>query len=121
MVNLLVLTLFARAASGTTAMTSSAEVSELVPFFATSIVCLMALASVLSVASGLAGGVSLSSFGMGRLAGGVGLNLSAKAAKMVGRQGARTATWTGRKVARGAWSVYQNRNRNSVRPTKAKP
>jgi type IV secretion system protein VirB6 len=121
MVNLLVLTLFARAASGTTAMTSSAEVSELVPFFATSIVCLMALASVLSVASGLAGGVSLSSFGIGRLAGKFVLRTSVKTGEALTRQGGRSVMWAGRKVARGAWSVYQNRNRNSVRPTKAKP
>jgi type IV secretion system protein VirB6 len=120
MVNLLVMKLFAVAASGPAAMTSSADVAEIFPFLAMGLVCLLALASVLSIAAGLAGGVSLSSFGMGRFAGkllslkGMGLG------RQIGVHGMRPVTWTGKKVARGAWSAYQNRSRNSIRPTKTK-
>ena len=120
MVNLLVMKLFASAASGPAAMTSSAEVAEIFPFLAMGLVCLLALASVLSIAAGLAGGVSLSSFGFGRFAGklltlkGMGLG------RQIGVQGTRPIAWTGKKIARGTWSAYQNRSRNSIRPTKTK-
>ncbi|NIA52542.1 type IV secretion system protein [Massilia sp. TW-1] len=120
MINLLVMKLFASAASGPTAMTSSAEVAEAFPFLAMGLVCLLALASVLSIAAGLAGGVSLSSFGMGRFAGKLLLSNGTKFGKQIGMQGMRPVAWTGKKVARGTWGAYQNRSRNSIRPTKAK-
>lgn len=120
MVNLLVMKLFANAASGPAAMTSSAEVAEVFPFLAMGLVCLLALASVLSIAAGLAGGVSLSSFGMGRFVGNLLTRKGVKLGKQIGAQGARPVAWTGKKIARGAWSAYQNRSRNSIRPTKTK-
>lgn len=119
-VNLLVMKLFARAASGSAALTSSAKVEEIFPFLSMGLVCLLALASVLSIAAGLAGGVSLSSFGMGRLLGNMLAYKSMKLGKQIGYQGARSATWAGKKVTRGAWNAYQNRARNSIRPTKVK-
>jgi type IV secretion system protein VirB6 len=120
MINLLVMKLFASAASGPAAMTSSAEVVEVFPFLAMGLVCLLALASVLSIAAGLAGGVSLSSFGMGRFAGKLLLSNGTKFGKQIGTQGMRPVAWTGKKVARGTWGAYQNRSRNSIRPTKTK-
>jgi type IV secretion system protein VirB6 len=121
MVNLLVMKLFARAASGPAGMTSSAEVAQVFPFLAMGLVCLLALASLLSIASGLAGGVSLSSFGMGRFAGSLLNRKGMQLGMQVGRQGARPVAWAGKKVARGAWNAYQNRSRNSIRRTKTKP
>lgn len=119
-VNLLIMKLFARAASGPAALTSSAEVAEIFPFLAMGLVCLLALASVLSIAAGLAGGVSLSSFGMGRLMGHMLAHKGLKLGKQLGYQGARPVAWAGKKMARGAWNAYQNRSRNSIRPTKTK-
>jgi type IV secretion system protein VirB6 len=101
-------------------MTSSAEVAEVFPFLAMGLVCLLALASVLSIAAGLAGGVSLSSFGMGRFAGKLLSVKGMQLGKQIGVQSTRPVAWTGKKVARGAWSVYQNRSRNSIRPSKTK-
>jgi type IV secretion system protein VirB6 len=120
MVNLLVMKLFASAASGPAAMTSSAEVVEVFPFLAMGLVCLLALASVLSIAAGLAGGVSLSSFGMGRLLGKLLTKKTFDLGKQIGVRGARPVAQTGKKIARGAWRAYQNRSRNSIRPSKAK-
>lgn len=120
MVNLLVMKLFARAASGPAALTSSAEVAEVFPFLAMGLVCLLALASVLSIASGLAGGISLSSFGMGRLTASLLNHKGLKLGKQIGRHGTRPVAWTGKKITRGAWSAYQNRSRNSIRPTRTK-
>lgn len=120
MVNLLVMKLFARAASGPAALTSSAEVAEVFPFLAMGLVCLLALASVLSIASGLAGGVSLSSFGMGRLTASLLNRNGLKLGKQIGRHSTRPVAWTGKKITRGAWSAYQNSSRNSIRPTKTK-
>lgn len=120
-VNLLIMKLFARAASGPAALTSTAKVAEIFPFLAMGLVCLLALASVLTIASGLAGGVSLSSFGMGRFAGALLSHHGMKIGRQVGRQGTRPVTWAGKKIMRGAWKAYKNRNRNSIRPTKTKP
>jgi type IV secretion system protein VirB6 len=118
MVNLLIMKLFARAASGVTAISDTTQVAQVFPFLAMGLVCLLALASVLSIAAGLAGGVSLSSFGMGRLAGGLLQNFGLKFGKQIGRQTSRPVKWAGKKVGRAAWNAYQNRNRNSIRPTK---
>lgn len=114
MVNLLVMKLFSRAASGAAAMTSTTEVAQVFPFFAMGLVSLLALASVLSVAAGLAGGVSLSSFGMGRLVGG----LLKRGGFKLGREAGRQTGRAGKKIARGAWNLYQNRQRNTIRPSK---
>lgn len=121
MVNLLVMTLFARAASGANAIQSTTEVAQVFPFLATGLICLLALASVLSIAAGLAGGVSLSSFGIGRFAGGLLKYYGFKAGKQIVKQTARPVKWAGKKAGRAAWSAYQNRKRNSIRPTKVKP
>lgn len=121
MVNLLIMKLFARAASGAAAITSTTEVAQVFPFAAMGLVSLLALASVLSIASGLAGGVSLSSFGMGRLMGGLLQHSGMKIGKQIGRQAGRSVQWAGKKAARASWSAYKNRKSNSIRPTKTKP
>lgn len=107
-VNLLVLTLFSRAADS--AMTSTADIDQVFPFMALGLVALLALGSVLSMASGLAGGVSLSSFGMGRMASRAGLKLASNVAEGMGKAGVAGA----KMVARPAWNAYQNRNKNSL-------
>ena len=113
MVNLLIMKLFARAADGAAAMTSTTEVSQIFPFMSMGLVSLLALASVLSMASGLAGGVSLSSFGMGRL----GAGLLKRSGFRIGQQVGRPVVNGPMKIARGGWNAYQNRQRNSIRPT----
>jgi type IV secretion system protein VirB6 len=120
MVNLLIMKLFARAASGVTAMTATTEVAQVFPFLAMGLVCLLALASVLSISAGLAGGVSLSSFGMGRLAGGLLKYHGMSLGKKIGQRTAAPVRGAGTKVVRGAWNAYKNRQKNSIRPTKAK-
>jgi len=123
MVNLLVMKLFARAGSGAAAMTSTTEVAQVFPFFAMGLVSLLALASVLSIAAGLAGGMSLSSFGMGRLTAGLlhrfGLKLG-KGGTRMGVNAGRTLGHGAKKVTRGAWNSYQNRKRNTIQPAKQK-
>jgi type IV secretion system protein VirB6 len=104
-------------------MQSTTEVAQVFPFFAMGLVSLLALASVLSIAAGLAGGMSLSSFGMGRLTAGLLHRLGIK----LGRSGARLGSDAGRtlgsgvkKVTRGAWRLYQNRKRNTIQPARQK-
>lgn len=116
MVNLLIMKLFSRAASGAAAMTSTTEVTQIFPFLSMGLVCLLALASVLSVAAGLAGGVSLSSFGMGRYGGGLLKHHGSNAGKFLGRQAVRPVMWSGRKAGGAAMNAYRNRQRNSIRP-----
>jgi type IV secretion system protein VirB6 len=113
MVNLLVMKLFSRAADAAVSVT---EVAQIFPFLAMGFVTLLALASVLSIASGLAGGISLSSFGMGRFSGG----LLKHVVQRLGRLVAKQVTRAGKKIARGAWNGYQNRKSNSIRPTRGK-
>lgn len=118
-VNLLVIKLFSRAASAATKIADTTEVAQVFPFFASGLVCLLALASVLSIAAGLAGGISLSSFGMGRFVGGLVKDIALKVGKQVFKHTGRTAKWAGKKVARAGWNAYQNRKTNSIRPTKS--
>jgi type IV secretion system protein VirB6 len=118
-VNLLIMKLFSRSATGAMAITSSTEVAQVFPFLAMGLVSLLALASVLSIASGLAGGVSLSSFGMGRFAAGLLSHHGLKFGKQAGSQAGRQVAWAGKKAGRAAWHAYQNRERNSIRPAKA--
>ncbi|KQQ96112.1 type IV secretion system protein [Massilia sp. Leaf139] len=113
MVNLLLMTLFSRSATSALAVTQATEVSQAFPFLAMGLICLLALASVLSVAAGLAGGVALSSFGMGRFTGGL---LKHGASKVIGTA-ARPVAWAGKKAVRAGWHAYQNRQRNSVSRT----
>lgn len=123
MVNLLIMKLFARAGSGAAAITSTTEVAQVFPFFAMGLVSLLALASVLTIAAGLAGGMSLSSFGMGRLTAGLLRNGGIKLGKGGARLGAhagRPLGTAGKKIARSAWNSYQSRKRNSIQPAKAK-
>jgi type IV secretion system protein VirB6 len=118
--NLLIMKLFSRSATGAMAITSSTEVAQIFPFLAMGLVSLLALASVLSIASGLAGGVSLSSFGMGRFAAGLLSHHGLKFGKQAGSQAGRQVAWAGKKAGRAAWQAYQNRERNSIRPAKIK-
>jgi type IV secretion system protein VirB6 len=117
MVNLLILTLFSRAADGATAMTSTTDVAQVFPFMAMGFLSLLALASVLAIAGGLAGGVSLSSFGMGRM----GAGLLKQAGSKAGMQTARIAgagARGGAKAGRAVWRAAQNRKRNTVTPVR---
>lgn len=116
-VNLLVLKLFARSASAA-AIAHAGEVDQIFPFLAMGLVSLLALASVLAIAAGLAGGVSLSSFGAGRLAAHF---LHRHGSKLVGK-GVDYSTRPVRYAGRKAWSAtktsFQGRTKNSITQTK---
>lgn len=110
-VNLLVMKLFARAAGDAAKLEGAADIDQVFPFLAMGIVSLMALGSVLSISSGLAGGVSLSSFGMGRMAASMLSHHGKKIVAGTGRAGLKAAAT----AARPAWNAYKNRNKNSIR------
>lgn len=120
--NVFVMTLFMRAANGASAITSTAQIDQLFPFLITGVVSLLVIAQLPQMAAGLAGGISLSSYGMGRL----GLSVLSRPGRDLasagyrgGKQGAATGT---KKAARAGWnatggraySAYKNRNRNSI-------
>jgi type IV secretion system protein VirB6 len=116
-VNLLVLKLFSRAASDA-AIASAGDIDQIIPFLVMGLISLLALASVLTIAAGLAGGVSLSSFGMGRL---VGHHLFRHGRKLIGK-GADYSTRPVRYVGRKAWGatkgLSRGRAKNSITHTK---
>lgn len=121
--NVFVIDLFARAATpGMTAITSSAQIDKIFPFMVTGGISLLVLAQLPQIAAGLAGGISLNSYGLGRLALGVFArpfmklagaslrktqNLTGAAGKFAARKGWQ---YTGGK----AWNAYKNRNRNTI-------
>ncbi|WP_296948407.1 type IV secretion system protein [uncultured Massilia sp.] len=118
-VNLLVLKLFSRAASDA-AIANAGDVDQIFPFMAMGLVSLLALASVLTIAAGLAGGVSLSSFGAGRLAVGV---MQRHAMPLVGKgvdYSTRPVRYAGRKAWSATQGAYRGRARNSISLTKKK-
>jgi hypothetical protein len=51
---------------------------------------------------------------MGRLVAGLLTRGGFKLGKQIGRQTGRA----GKKIGRGAWNLYQNRKRNTIRPSK---
>ncbi|HFF5988767.1 type IV secretion system protein [Pseudomonas fluorescens] len=66
--NALIMTLYERASTGAAAITSTAQINQLFPFLVTGAISLLCLAQIPSKAAGLAGGVSINSYGAGRLA-----------------------------------------------------
>jgi len=108
--NMFVLTLFQRAAS-TTTVTGTAQIDQLFPFVITGGLSLFVIAQIPSIASGLAGGVSLSTYGMGRM----GLAVLARGGKAATGRATRGAGKGVRKAARAAREVYQGRKRNTVK------
>jgi type IV secretion system protein VirB6 len=115
--NVLLMTLFARAATGATAITDITQIDLIFPFVITGLICLLVLASITSIAAGLAGGMALSSFGLGRMVAGI-VGIAAKKAigsttKAIGSTTKLAAKGT-KKVARAAWSGYQNSKRNAI-------
>ncbi|PAB33112.1 hypothetical protein CC202_09500 [Pseudomonas savastanoi] len=69
--NSLVMTLYDRASVGAAAITSTAQINLLFPFLVTGAISLLCLAQIPSLAGGLAGGVSVNSYGAGRLVAGM--------------------------------------------------
>jgi type IV secretion system protein VirB6 len=116
-VNLLVLKLFSRSASAA-AIANAGEVDQIFPFMAMGLISLLALASVLTIAAGLAGGVALSSFGMGRLAGNL---MHHHGRKLVGKgvdYSTRPVRYVGRKTWGATQDAFRGRARNSITHTK---
>lgn len=120
--NVFVMTLFQRAASGATAISSTAQIDQIFPFLIMGVVSLLVTAQLPSIAAGLAGGISLSSYGVGRL----GLSVLSRPGRDLAsagyRGGKRAAAAGTKKAARAGWnatggraySAYKNRNRNSL-------
>ncbi|AJY28380.1 trbL/VirB6 plasmid conjugal transfer family protein [Burkholderia thailandensis 34] len=108
--NVFVLTLFQRAANAS-GITSTAQIDKLFPFFVTGGLSLFVIAQIPGIASGLAGGVSLSSYGMGRL----GLSVLGRGAKGVTGRASRGMSKGVRKAARAARAAYQSRKQNTVK------
>jgi type IV secretion system protein VirB6 len=116
-VNLLVLKLFSRAASAA-AIANAGEVDQIFPFLVMGLVSLLALASVLAIAAGLAGGVALSSFGMGRLAGSV---MHRHGPKLIGKgvdYSSRPVRYAGRKAWGATQGAFRGRAKNSISQTR---
>jgi type IV secretion system protein VirB6 len=116
-VNLLVLKLFSRAASAA-AIANAGQVDQIFPFLVMGLISLLALASVLAIAAGLAGGVALSSFGMGRLAGSL---MHRHGRQMIGKgvdYSTRPVRYVGRKTWGATQGAFRGRARNSISQTK---
>jgi type IV secretion system protein VirB6 len=116
--NVLIITLFARAADGALALSSTGQIDQIFPMLATGVLSLLVLAQLPTVASGLAGGLSLSGYGMGRM----GLAVLSRTATNTAGKLARITQKRRRpknKEPRGAspsWAAYENRDRNSIGP-----
>lgn len=123
--NVFVIDLFQQASTpGMTGIASSAQIDKIFPFLITGGIALLVLAQLPQIAAGLAGGISLSSYGMGRMA----LGVFAKPAKQLAgaslRKSAQLGGAAGKYAARKgwqytggkAWNAYKNRSKNTVSP-----
>lgn len=115
--NLFTIRLFVRAAEKAAALGSDVEIAQLLPFFVTAGVSLLVLAQIPHIAAGLAGGISLSSFGLGRLSLSL-LSRSARAGyhrgKRLAGQGLRAAGQGAKYAARRPITYYRNKRRNQI-------
>lgn len=112
--NLFTIKLFARAAEKAAALGSNVEIAQLLPFFVTAGVSLLVLAQIPHIAAGLAGGISLSSFGMGRLS----LSLFSRSVRAGYRRGSQGLQAAGRGLkyaARRPSTYYRNRRQNQIK------
>ncbi|MFZ3896660.1 type IV secretion system protein [Salmonella enterica] len=107
-----VLDFYVRASSTTAAITDATQIDQLFPFIITGGICLLVLAQLPSVAAGLAGGISLSSYGVGRMGLAVFSRNSRAAFNRLG-DGAKTG---GEKVWGAARERYRRR-RNHLSPS----
>ena len=120
--NVFIMALFQRAASSTDAISSTTQINQIFPFLTMGLVSLLVTAQLPNIASGLAGGISLSTYGAGRL----GLSIISRPARDMASAGydeaKRFAKWGTKKAARASWSAtggraynaFKNRNRNSI-------
>jgi type IV secretion system protein VirB6 len=122
--NVFVMDLFVRAADATSGFNSTTQIDKIFPFLITGGISLLVLAQLPSIAAGLAGGISLSSYGMGRL----GLSIlsrpgrdlmgaSYNKSKDVAKRGSKYAVRKGWQYTGGkAWNAFKNRS-NTIKPT----
>lgn len=113
--NVFVLILILRAAIAMP--TTGATISAAFPFLAMGIFSLFILAQVPSIAAGLAGGLSLSSYGMGRFGLAVFASPVKRAANSVQRKTADAVTSGTKRVARRGWESLRNRRKGTVTST----
>lgn len=107
MINIFIVTLFSRAATGAA---GAAQVDDIIPFVVMGLITILTLKQLPNPASGLAGGIALSSEGAGRMA----LRLVTGGIKNTVKPAARAASWAGKKAARKAWSSAAAMRNNSV-------
>lgn len=113
--NVFMLTLFETASTGAAAMTSTAQVDQIFPFVIIGVISLFVLHQLPTIASGLAGGLSLSSGGAGRMGLAV---LSGAARKVTGHFPRRSRRDTERKTPRdtgNGFAPYENRDNHNPR------
>lgn len=111
--NIFMLTLFEEASTGAAAMTSTVQVDQIFPFVIIGVISLFVLHQLPTIASGLAGGLSLSSGGAGHMGLAV---LSSSARKITGRVVRRSRRDTERKAPREpapGFAAYENRDNNN--------
>lgn len=107
-VNVFILGMFKSAAVQAAAL-GTVQIADIFPLLVTSVISVLVLAQVPNVASGLAGGIAMSSYGAGRLA----LRSAGKPAKFAGKKAAQGAAKGTRLAARKAVTAYRSR-RNKV-------
>lgn len=114
--NVFTLNIFAGAVNNTVATGTSIEIAQLLPFFISGILCLLILGQVREIAAGLAGGISLSTFGLGRMTLAIINRPIKRLAAATGRKGMeygnRGVKYTSRKAIQ-----YYKANRNKVYPS----
>lgn len=110
--NVFVLILILRAAIAMPLGTPT--ISAAFPFLAMGLFSLFVLAQVPSIAAGLAGGLSLSSYGMGRFGLAVFANPMRRAASSATRSAGRRMKSGTKRVARRGWDSLKNRRKNTA-------
>ena len=107
--NVFVISVFGKYAT-IASSTQGITVETIFPFMAISVISLLILAQIPHIASGLAGGISLSSYRVGRL----GLSIARNTAKGMAKQSTRLGKRVGQRGGSSARKVYMRSRRNAI-------
>ena len=106
----MIMGLYTLASATLVSANSSTEIVSVFPFIVTALLSLLVLAQIPHIASGLAGGISLSSYGVGRL----GLSVSKNTARGMAKQGTKLGVKTVKAGYSSARKVYMRSRRNAI-------
>lgn len=113
--NVFTIGMFEGTAAQAATLGGNVAIADVFPLVVTALISLLVLAQVPQAAAGLAGGIAMSSYGVGRLLFGHGKQLAGFAGRPAKAAGQKAGAWAGKKIS----AAYRER-RNKIRATRVR-